>query len=391
MFARLQNLTPREFIASSYVGAATAVVSGCALVALIKFRVIHKILPASLREKLDSVVNTIAERTEPTGIRKMAGMQSQVAYLQSVYGQATLGFVLGGLGTYLFVKVPHIPILPAIVGTGVSFGLLMFGPKTLLSQKQRHAVFASCCFLGGVSLGPMNWIAQQVNSLIFAAAISTTVAFTVTPLITRGWMANALLNQALSSSLALLAAKFIALRTFPALNGTFADPAVPVCPNKVLEFVTTPLQLDSLLLVQAVGNAVLVLLHSYPVLSGARDATQLDHVDAQQDALMVVGAVSFAVFKLFQSCVEFIARSVKGATTAKGKAAKVQAVAAAAGATAGEVRSSIDLLSGGVSTLVFLFLYVKFTERIQRSDDPKKSFRILTKLFSLMTPVKLAS
>ena len=387
----LQDLSPRQLMAAGYVGAASTVVAGCSVVALIKFRVIHKILPKSVADKLDNFVEKIAEKTAPRGMTKMATMQNKIAYLQSVYGQATLGFLLGGMGTYLFTKLPRMPILPAIIGTGISFGLLSLAPRKLLTPKQRQATFALCCICGGVSLGPMNWIARETNSCIFASAISTTVAFTLTPLITRGWIANAFLNQALSSSLALLSVKFIALRTFSKLNHNFASPDVPLG-DKLVEFITTPLEMDGLLLVQAIGNAVLVGVHSYPVLSGLRETSEgidcLDEVSAQRDALMVVGSVAFATFKLFQSSVEFVARAIKAGAQKDKKKAVGDVVQAAVKA---ESNTMINQLSAGVSTLTFFVLYVKFVQRLQQCDDPAERFRWLTKIFSQLTPVRLAT
>lgn len=395
--SRFQNIESRQAVASCYVAAATSVISGCALFALVKYRVVHKVLPGALAAKLDSVVNRVAELTEPKGMTRMADAQDKVSYLQAVYGQATVGFLLGGLGTYLFVKMPRLPVVPAIVMTGISFATLVLGPRKLLTPKQAQATFAATCILGGISLGPMNWIARETNSVLFATAMSSTLALTVAPLITRGWIANALLSQALSSSIALLAVKFIALRTFPKLNGKFADPAVDP-QDKLFEFITTPLGLDNLLLIQAAGNAVLALTHVAPILSGTEiirvpllfDNAQnsVEGAYSQRDAIVIVAAVSYSVVRLFQACVEKIARAIKNGAFKDKKAAIATAVNAS---SASDVDRSIEKLAGGVSTLSFMFMYVKFVQMVQASDDPQKSFRWLSKIFNYLTPVRIVT
>jgi hypothetical protein len=289
-----------------------------------------------------------------------------------------------------------VPLFPVIVMMGMSFLGLMAGPRKLLTDKQRQATFVLTCFLGGVTLGPMNWIAREANSAIFASAMSTTVAFALTPLITRGWIANALLSQALSSSLALLAVKFIAMRTFPEIKSSVSDPDAELA-DRVFDFVTAPIVLDGLLVMQFVGNAALVLLHTAPVLRGSssmlndydteRNKDALDFVSSSRDALAIVTSVSYAVVRLFKACVESIARALKAAAQ-KGDNS---AVASAVKMSVSDIDPTLDRLSLGVSSLTFFYIYVKFVQVIQDSDDPQQRFRTLAKLFRMLTPVRVVS
>ena len=368
---RIKELTKAQLAAGLYTGAALSVVGGCALVAAVKYRLVHRLLPSKQAAQLDGLVDRAATTFAPVQATSMAAAAAKVAFLQSVYARTCAGFALGGLGTLLFVRVPNLPVVPAIIVSGMCFGMMVVVPDKV-SPAGRRVLFTAACFCGGIAMGPLNWIAQKTNSVLFATAFASALSFAVAPLLTRSWVTNAFVAQALSSSLALLAAKALVLGTFPEADIPFRD--LPLFEG-AFRFATYPLNVDWLLLIQAGFNASVVVLHTHPVMADLLHGGDLSDANADRDALLLCGSVTYAVVELFRSCVKAVARAIKK------------------GGGGAEVKRSdlVDKLAQGTSLVTFMFLYVKLVARIQASADVENSFRRLRWIFSKLTPVRVVA
>jgi hypothetical protein len=281
---------------------------------------------------------------------------------------------------------------------GASFAAMYLLPHKI-PARERKILFGLTCLAGGFTMGPMNYIAQKTNSVLFATALSTTAAFAVTPALTRGWIANAFLSQALSSSFALVAVKIIAATTFPELEKSTLLRDADANPfEKLLSLAALPLNLNMLLLGQVVYNGALVFFTGQPVLSGQTSVSELTEANSQKDALMVVGSVTAAIFRLFQYCVQFILRTVKqtGKTakdvgTATNEKDKNNAIAQGIANTIGakDAKTIFEPISGSVSMVSFFILYIKFVTKLQSGDKAEFTLRWLKKVFDNLTPVRV--
>jgi hypothetical protein len=379
---QVRGMSRDESIAALSVGAAVSFIGGAALFGAVKYRLLQRVLPARWAQRIDDGVAWLAAKTEPK--RSMDEDRGAVWYLQSTYLKASLGFVIGAAGSVFFMRFPHTPVLPGVLVAAAAFGATQLVPRDYLTPTSSAGFFAAGCFAGGIALGPMNWIAGTTTSVLFTSAISSTLAFAVAPVLTRGWIVNGLVSQFLSSSIALLAIKAIATTTIDGARVDYA--AIPSRAEALLAYAKQPLSLTTVLALQAVGNCVLVAAHAAPVLRGLVD--DLSEVDSTCDAFSIVASVAYAVCEVFKELVTRIARVIKAAATGD----KSNPAASKIAAVIGRSRANSELLdriAAGTSIFTFASLYLALVTRLQRSDDPAKAFRFLRWVFDSLSPLKL--
>lgn len=387
---RVSNLSPAEKICGLQTAAALVGISATALFAAVKFRLVHEILPPSMSAKLDEMVDRLAEMTAPSAGTSMEKARPRISFLQRTYIKASFGFLIGGLGTLAWVKQPLIPIAPAcIVCSGTFLAQAILSKK--LTTMASNSLFVAAAFSGGVALGPLNYIASQAfSSAIFSAALATTVSWTIAPMLTRGWLANAFVAQALSSSLCYVATKAIVLNTYDNVNNPLS--VTNTFSQNLIELCFAPVKLDALMFVQLAGNLFLGVVHVAPVLNGQRDEDLYSEQIENRDALFIVGSAGALVVKLFQMCLRAIFAYIDASLNSNGGSRSKGSAAVAAALTGSSAKQEImDPISNSGSIVTFMYFYIKMVSRIQRKKDVKGSLRLLRWIFSVMSPVKVVN
>lgn len=322
---------------------------------------VRRILPAAINEQLEAKVEKLKAQSEPpTGSAQFAVARG---HLLRTYGFAAGGLMLGCFGAAAFCKLPHIPIGLAIAATITPSVVLHFVPQRFMTLPSRGLLFAAACLACGYTLGPMNYVALDTLIPFGFLVGSTVVGFSVPLFLTRGMISYFFSTQLLSCSLATV------------LSSGQLSQAIDV---------------NVMLTVQMLANAVLAIAHTIPVVRKCVSWTEpLDKLEAELDPLLegfhICGSVSYGVFAVFRA----LCTSVLLAVTRDDKFSK--------GATKEERRYlrtfanmtlNVEKWSKIFSSIMFAIVYVRVVSYLQQKGSVQQLDR-WRQLFARFSPVRL--
>jgi hypothetical protein len=385
------------------VGASTAML-------LWRLGAIQKVLPASIKDKVQEVADKVAALTEPPKITALD--RGAATHMVTVYSKTAANFAVSFAGTAAFFRAPYIPMPIAVGVTAVAGFLVVCLPKEHVNPRSRRALMCAGCLACGYTFGPINWVAYDCTIFAGVSVLASSAGFSAAAVITRGKVSFFLASQIISAALAVLGSNAVLGTTLG-----FAEA------SKRTQSSTAVASVNSVLMLQVASNLGLALLHSLPTLlrvdaraeahkkfkrengipddetvelPADKDSFGLD--DTDKESLVIFGAAAYGVWTWFRYM--FTAVILK-ATDSKGNVKEdarrfmnttnhtVDQVAALR--EAAESHKRLSRISDIAASVTFLYFYLRFIGYVQASASAGRSFDTARFYFAKMAPVVLVA
>ncbi|KAG5469531.1 hypothetical protein LSCM1_02754 [Leishmania martiniquensis] len=336
-----------------------AILGAYALATFYKVGLIGRILPASIRHRLESVVEAVKSRTQPMGDAKRFAVAR--SHLTATYTLAASGMAVLATGVAVFRHAPRVSIAIPVATTVVPAALLLGIPKRRILSGGRLLCFYTSMISAGYALGPIGWVAQDSLIVLVLLTGCTMTGICVPLYLTRGMISYVVSAQVLSSALS------VALVTAPK-QSKGNSPLKAFREQAGMEIVLNG-DINVLFTMQLMSNVAVCMWHTVPsivhcVAWQGREAELRDSMDPVREAFGICAGTTYVVYRCVRWACRLLIRRVMTDSTSDPQGGQGQNTWLALSSHSLDVNGA----SGVVSSVVMCLWYVRAVSLLQKGD-----------------------